>query len=240
MRPRLPALATPTVADVPPVVFAGLAAVAVPPPPPQPATTTAMATTAAAAARAVRDFLRAIWAPFALGMSPLSGAAGASPIPPCRRPARDDPEPRIGPVRSPRGGFPTPGRPGRWHHRLMAGSVLIVDDDPAFRRLAVRLLTDAGLTVVGEADTAAAALAAARATRPDSVLVDVGLPDRDGRDLAAELTALEWAPRVLLTSAHADGGDAGAASAGATLPFVTKDLLPSAPLPALLGSPPPG
>jgi two-component system nitrate/nitrite response regulator NarL len=117
----------------------------------------------------------------------------------------------------------------------MAGSVLIVDDDPAFRRLAVRLLTDAGLTVVAEADTAAAALAAARATRPDGVLVDLGLPDRDGRDLAAELTALAWAPRVLLTSAHADGGDAGAA-----LPFVPKDLLPSAPLPALLGSPPPG
>lgn len=121
----------------------------------------------------------------------------------------------------------------------MAGSVLIVDDDPAFRRLAVRLLTDAGLTVVAEAATAAAALAAARATRPDGVLVDLGLPDRNGRELAAELTALAWAPRVLLTSAHPDGGDSGAAPPGPALPFVPKDLLPSAPLPALLGSPPP-
>ena len=114
----------------------------------------------------------------------------------------------------------------------MAGSVLIVDDDPAFRRLARRLLAECGLQVVGEAADAADALRVARLARPDGVLVDLGLPDRDGRDLAVDLVALDWRPRVLLTSADADVLE----RAPAALPFVPKDLLPSAPLVALLGS----
>jgi DNA-binding NarL/FixJ family response regulator len=69
----------------------------------------------------------------------------------------------------------------------MARSVLIVDDDPAFRRVAARMLKAAGLTVSGEAQDARAAIAAANASRPDAFLVDVGLPDRDGIDLAHEL-----------------------------------------------------
>jgi CheY-like chemotaxis protein len=43
----------------------------------------------------------------------------------------------------------------------MTRSVLVVDDDPEFRELAARLLTASGLTVVGDAESVAAALAAA-------------------------------------------------------------------------------
>ena len=43
----------------------------------------------------------------------------------------------------------------------MNQSVLVVDDDPAFRRLAQRILASCGLAVTGEADTAASAMSVA-------------------------------------------------------------------------------
>jgi DNA-binding NarL/FixJ family response regulator len=114
--------------------------------------------------------------------------------------------------------------------------VLLVDDDPAFRCLATRILSDAGLEVVATAGDAAAAVAAARSLKPGAALVDVGLPDRDGVDLAHELAALPWRPRVVLTSSDRDAA-ARIDSEGGNhrLPFVPKEELPSAPLRRLLG-----
>jgi DNA-binding NarL/FixJ family response regulator len=89
----------------------------------------------------------------------------------------------------------------------MTLSVLVVDDDPAFRDLAVRMLTAADLNVIGEAGSVAEALAAAVALKPEAALVDVDLPDGSGVDLAGELTALPWRPRIVLTSV--DGEAAG-------------------------------
>jgi CheY-like chemotaxis protein len=114
------------------------------------------------------------------------------------------------------------------------GSVLVVDDDPVFRRLACRMLEAGGLVVVAEVATVAAAIAAARELKPDAVLVDVGLPDGDGIKLAGELTALPWHPRVLLTSTDpnaASAEDIRRSGAGA---FVPKEELPTAPLKRLL------
>src|SRR5690349_18282628 len=88
----------------------------------------------------------------------------------------------------------------------MSLSVLIVDDDPTFLSLATRILTEAGLEVVATAEDAAGAVTAAHATKPDGALVDVGLPDRAGVDLAYELAELPWRPRVVLTSTDSDAG----------------------------------
>jgi two-component system nitrate/nitrite response regulator NarL len=68
--------------------------------------------------------------------------------------------------------------------------------------------------------------------RPDAVLVDVGLPDRSGIDLARELVALPWQPRVVLTSTDRDAMS-GSPQNG-TPPFVPKEELPNAPLLQLL------
>jgi CheY-like chemotaxis protein len=78
----------------------------------------------------------------------------------------------------------------------MERSILVVDDDPAFRELVQRILAEAGLKVVAEADSAAAAISAAKAMKPEAALVDVDLPDRGGIALAQELAALPWRPRV--------------------------------------------
>lgn len=45
------------------------------------------------------------------------------------------------------------------------------------------------------AEDTAGAVSAANATKPDAALVDVGLPDRDGVELAYEMAELPWRPR---------------------------------------------
>jgi CheY-like chemotaxis protein len=116
----------------------------------------------------------------------------------------------------------------------MSASVLVVDDDPVFRRLARRMLTAGGLVVIAEADTVAAAMDVAREVRPDAALVDVGLPDGDGVTLASYLAALPWRPLVLLTSTDPDAASGEDIRRSGANGFVAKHELPNAPLRHLL------
>jgi two-component system nitrate/nitrite response regulator NarL len=117
----------------------------------------------------------------------------------------------------------------------MAIRVLIIDDDPSFRSLARLVLTGSGLEVIGEAGTAADGVTAAELLRPDAILLDVGLPDRDGIDLALELSALPWAPRVLLTSSDSDATTPEAARRQGACGFVRKHDLPGEGVDLLVG-----
>jgi DNA-binding response OmpR family regulator len=67
--------------------------------------------------------------------------------------------------------------------------ILIVDDDPGLRAMLAEQLEVDGEFVAIEAGTAAEAetCVAARASRFDAMILDVGLPDGDGRDLCARL-----------------------------------------------------
>jgi putative two-component system response regulator len=69
---------------------------------------------------------------------------------------------------------------------LRPGSVLIVDPDPALRQSLRELLEGAGHSIQ-EAGTAAAAIEALRARRPDLLVIETDLPDRRGFDLLAEI-----------------------------------------------------
>jgi DNA-binding NarL/FixJ family response regulator len=115
-------------------------------------------------------------------------------------------------------------------------TVLVVDDDPAFRGVARRILAAVGLVVVGEACTAKSAAAAALELRPDALLVDVGLPDGDGVALTVQLVALPWRPRVLLTSTDPEAvGPRDVVRSGA-LGFLAKQDLPDAQLERLFAA----
>jgi CheY-like chemotaxis protein len=118
----------------------------------------------------------------------------------------------------------------------MPASVLIVDDDPAFRALASQLLVDCGFVVVGEADSVADALSTAIRVRPSAALVDVELPDGDGFTLARELAALPWQPRVVLTSTYPGVGSTDEVRRNGAQAFVHKADLPRAPLRSLFGA----
>ena len=122
------------------------------------------------------------------------------------------------------------GRSARGDNVGMPLTVLVVDDDAGFRRVARRLLTKRGLVVVADVDSAEAALEAVRRHRPDGVLLDVNLPGRDGLWVTRVLVARFGAPSVVLTSMDVFGDpDAMLAASGARA-FVAKEKLVDADL----------
>ncbi|MGC9398427.1 MAG: response regulator [Anaerolineae bacterium] len=105
--------------------------------------------------------------------------------------------------------------------------VLIVDDQPRFRRHLRRLLTYAGLDVVGEAETIPQAEEVIQQLRPDLVILDVILPGVNGLAGTQRLKALLPDLRVILISAYrdqADGFRSAAEEVGADA-FIAKDDL---------------
>jgi CheY-like chemotaxis protein len=113
---------------------------------------------------------------------------------------------------------------------VLPRSILVVDDDATFRRLARLLLAAHGLEVVAEAGTVSEARSEAMRARPDGALVDVDLPDGDGFELAAHLATLPWRPRIVVTSTNAANGSASEALRVGAQAFVPKTDLPKAPL----------
>jgi signal transduction histidine kinase/DNA-binding response OmpR family regulator len=77
-------------------------------------------------------------------------------------------------------------------HPASAGTVLVVDDEPEFVRVAQGYLEEEGFTVLSAATAAEGAELAAR-HRPDVILLDLLLPERSGLDL---LRALKQGPET--------------------------------------------
>jgi DNA-binding NarL/FixJ family response regulator len=117
----------------------------------------------------------------------------------------------------------------------MPCSVLVVDDDASFRQLATRTLRSWGYAVVGEAGTVAEAIERADELRPDAALVDIGLPDGDGFEVAQLFAELPWALRVVLISSDSDAANEGLARRMGAAGFVPKDELLGPSLRRLIG-----
>lgn len=78
-------------------------------------------------------------------------------------------------------------------------SVLLVDDDPAITTELGAFLERSGFRVTLAAD-GQTALGLVRTLRPDIVLLDVLLPDLDGREVCRRLRAAgDWTPIIMLT-----------------------------------------
>ncbi|MET7484461.1 response regulator [Streptomyces sp. NPDC005538] len=83
----------------------------------------------------------------------------------------------------------------------MGRSVLVVDDDPAYRAAVRALLEADGAYAVSEAASASAAVTEiTRGRRPDLVLLDLGLPGEDVFAAAHELKALATDVVIVLCS----------------------------------------
>jgi DNA-binding response OmpR family regulator len=83
--------------------------------------------------------------------------------------------------------------------RRAVAKILVVEDETKIARLVRDYLEHAGFQaeVVGDGE---AALASARRSRPDLVVLDLGLPGRDGLDVARVLRRTSSVPIVMLTA----------------------------------------
>jgi two-component system, OmpR family, KDP operon response regulator KdpE len=106
--------------------------------------------------------------------------------------------------------------------------ILIVDDEPAIRRFLNSALAADGYDVL-QADTARAALDSVNRDKPDLVILDLGLPDRDGQELLREIRGNSGVPIIILTVRDDEAGKVQALDNGAddyvTKPFGVEELL---------------
>lgn len=92
--------------------------------------------------------------------------------------------------------------------------VLVVDDEPQIQRFLKPSLTAAGYDVVTAAD-GTEALKAAATLAPDVVLLDLGLPDMDGKDVIAQLRSWSNVPIVVLSARDREAEKIAALDLGA-------------------------
>jgi two-component system KDP operon response regulator KdpE len=107
-------------------------------------------------------------------------------------------------------------------------SVLIVDDEPHIRRLLQGTLDRAGYRVT-EVGSARQALAEMEVNAPDIILLDLGLPDRDGLELLPLIQQKSRAAVLVVSAREATDEKVAALDLGAidyiTKPFDTEELL---------------
>jgi two-component system response regulator EvgA len=107
----------------------------------------------------------------------------------------------------------------------MLTTVLIVDDHAGFRSAARLLLEAEGYAVVGESATGGQALEAAERTHPEVVLLDIGLPDIDGFQVASRLMHADPARAVVLTSSRDDSAYLSLVEQSGARGFIPKHAL---------------
>jgi two-component system KDP operon response regulator KdpE len=106
--------------------------------------------------------------------------------------------------------------------------VLLVEDEDATRTALDRHLTARGYRVDGANDVRSA-LARWEARRPDLIMLDLGLPDRDGTDLIRRVRREAETPILVLSARDTERTKVEALELGAddyvTKPFGTAELL---------------
>jgi CheY-like chemotaxis protein len=114
---------------------------------------------------------------------------------------------------------------------------LLVDDNDAFLEAASVLLEREGVTVVGVASNTAEAVRQARALQPDVILVDIGLGDESGFDLARLLTRDGQGDRaeVILISSYAETDYADLIAESPAAGFLAKSELSARAIGRILG-----
>jgi two-component system, OmpR family, KDP operon response regulator KdpE len=106
--------------------------------------------------------------------------------------------------------------------------VLLVEDEPQMRRFLRAALTSHDYRLI-EAGTAKEGIAHASARNPDIILLDLGLPDRDGLDVTRDLREWSTTPIIVLSARGREQDKVAALDLGAddylTKPFGVDELL---------------
>ena len=111
---------------------------------------------------------------------------------------------------------------------LDAGRILVVDDEPAIRRLLRSTLGVQDYTIL-EAASVAQALDVLGREKVDLIILDLGLPDGDGFEVIQKLRPDSQVPIIVLSSRDDERGKVQALDAGAddyvTKPFGVEELV---------------
>ncbi|MCS0503681.1 response regulator [Ancylobacter mangrovi] len=106
--------------------------------------------------------------------------------------------------------------------------ILVVEDDAPIRRFLKIALASGGYDSL-EADRGRAGIELAATSAPDCVVLDLGLPDMDGKAVIAAIRGWSRVPILVLSVRDAEGEKIAALDAGAddyvTKPFATGELL---------------
>lgn len=109
-----------------------------------------------------------------------------------------------------------------------AHAILVVDDEPELRRLLRTSLIGEGFRII-EANTARRALIEASTHKPDLIILDLGLPDADGREVVRGIRSWSPIPIVVLSARVDEQQKIAALDEGAddyvTKPFAAGELL---------------
>jgi two-component system alkaline phosphatase synthesis response regulator PhoP len=107
-------------------------------------------------------------------------------------------------------------------------TILVVDDEPKIVQLARDYLEHAGFTVLAASD-GPTALHAARASKPDLIVLDLGLPQLDGLDVTRSIRKDSDVPIIMLTARSEESDKLIGLELGAddylTKPFSPKELV---------------
>jgi two-component system KDP operon response regulator KdpE len=113
-------------------------------------------------------------------------------------------------------------------HATPSARILVIDDEPQIRKFLDISLRAQGYTVEAAA-TGGAGLEALATHGADLVILDLGLPDRDGHEVLRELRTWSQVPVVLLTVRAGETEKVAALDAGAndyvTKPFGVQELM---------------
>ncbi len=87
--------------------------------------------------------------------------------------------------------------------RETKNTILVVDDDPQMRKMLNTVLADEGYKII-ECETGKSAARLSVSAKPDLVLLDLNLPDMDGKDIVKALREWCQVPIVVVSSRSAD------------------------------------
>jgi two-component system KDP operon response regulator KdpE len=103
---------------------------------------------------------------------------------------------------------------------VRAQTILVVDDEEQIRRAVSDVLRPLSITVL-EADSGGAALDIVGGSRPDLIVLDLGLPDMRGDAVCTAIRERTSAPIIVLSARHAEDEKVALFTAGAD-DYVTK------------------
>ena len=109
----------------------------------------------------------------------------------------------------------------------MNNTVLVCDDAVFMRTMIGDILTQAGLEVVGEADSGSQAVEKYKQLKPDLVTMDIIMPEMGGIEAVKAITDFDPQARVLMCSAMGQQALVAEAIQAGAKDFVVKPFQPS-------------